>query len=96
MTVFFNFHADVLRGLEVSVYDFVKVKVVHASCNAHGPVHQEGGSDFPARPQHLVQLALGAVFHQDTVTRSLGTHTPREQEMWHEEEKETHHERSGC
>lgn len=65
-----------LWGLEVSVDDFVEVQVIHASCDAHGPVHQEGGGDFTPRPQHLVQLALGAVLHQDTVTRSLGAHSP--------------------
>ena len=65
-----------LGGLEVSVDDFVEVQVVHASCDAHGPVNQEGGGDFTPRPQHLVQLALGAVLHQDTVTRSLGAHAP--------------------
>lgn len=56
--------------------DFVEVEVVHATCNAHGPVNQEGGGDFTARPQHLIQLALGAVFHQDAVTRSLGADAP--------------------
>lgn len=55
--------------------DFVKVKVVHATGDAHGPVHEQGGRDLPARPQHLVQLSLGAVLHDDTVTRSLGTDT---------------------
>lgn len=56
--------------------DFVKVEVVHATSDAHGPVNQKGGHDFTASPQHLIQLALGAVFHQDTVTWSLGAHTP--------------------
>lgn len=56
--------------------DFVKVEVVHATSDAHGPVNQEGGCDFATSPQHLVQLALGAVFHQDTVAWSLGAHTP--------------------
>lgn len=56
--------------------DFVKVEVVHATCNAHGPVNQEGGCDFTARPQHLIQLALSTVFHQDTVTGGLGAHAP--------------------
>ena len=56
--------------------DFVEVEVVHATCDAHGPVNQEGGGDFAACPQHLIQLALSAVLHQDTVTRSLGAHAP--------------------
>lgn len=67
-----------LGRLEVSVDDFVEVEVVHATCNAHGPVNHEGGGDFAARPQHLIQLPLGTVFHQDTVTRSLGAHAPVE------------------
>lgn len=52
-----------LGGLEVSMDDFVEVEVVHATRDAHGPVNQEGGGDFTARPQHLIQLALSAVFH---------------------------------
>lgn len=67
---------DLLGGLEVPMNDFVEVEVVHATCDAHGPFNQEGGGDFTARPQHLIQLALGTVFHQDTVTRSLGAHAP--------------------
>lgn len=54
---------DLLGGFQVSMDNFVEVEVVHATCNAHGPVNQEGGGDFTARPQHLVQLALSAVFH---------------------------------
>lgn len=71
-----KFPSSLLGGLEVPMDDFVEVEVVHATCNAHWPVNQEGGGDFAARPQHLVQLSLGAVFHQDTVTRSLGAHAP--------------------
>jgi len=56
--------------------DFVEVQVVHTTRDAHGPVNQERGDDFATPPQHFIQLALGAVFHQDTVTRSLGAHAP--------------------
>lgn len=58
--------------------DFVEVQVVHAARDAHGPVDQEGGGDFAPRPQHLVQLALGTVFHQDTVAGRLSAHAPKE------------------
>lgn len=55
--------------------DLVEVKVVHAPSDAHGPVHEQGRSDLPARSQHLVQLPLSTVLHDDAVTRSLGTNT---------------------
>lgn len=57
--------------------DFVEVEVVHATCDAHGPVDQKRGGDLTARPEHLIQLALGTVFHQDTVAGSLGADAPR-------------------
>lgn len=57
--------------------DLVEMEVVHSSSDAHGPVHQQGRVDLPACSQHLVQLALGAVLHDNAVTRSLGTNTPR-------------------
>lgn len=52
--------------------DLVEVKVVHAPSNTHGPVHEQGRRDLSARSQHLVQLSLSAVLHDDAVTRSLG------------------------
>lgn len=55
--------------------DLVEVEIVHAPGDAHGPVHQQGGMDLPARSQHLKQLSLGTVLHDDAVTRSLGTNT---------------------
>ena len=55
--------------------DLVEVKIVHAPSDAHGPVHEQGGMDLPACSQHLVQLALGTVLHDDAVTWSLGTNT---------------------
>lgn len=69
-------HMDSLGGLEVSVDDLVEVQVVHAPGDAHGPVYEQGGGDLPACSQHLVQLALGTVLHQDTVAGSLGADTP--------------------
>lgn len=56
--------------------DLVKVKIVHAAGDAHGPVHKKGGRDLPACSQDLVQLPLGAVLHDDAVTRRLGANTP--------------------
>ena len=56
--------------------DLVEVKVVHASSDAHGPVHEQGWLDLPACPKHLIQLSLGTVLHDDAVTWSLGTNTP--------------------
>lgn len=57
--------------------DLVEMEIVHSSSDAHGPVHQQGRVDLPARSQHLVELALGAVLHDNAVTWSLGTNTPR-------------------
>jgi len=62
------------------VDDLMEVEVVHAPGDAHGPVHQEGGGDLPAGPQHLVELALGTVLHQDAVARRLSAHTPTQRE----------------
>lgn len=56
--------------------DLVEVQIVHASGNAHGPVHQQGRGDFPASPQHLVELSLGAVLHDDAVAWSLSADAP--------------------
>lgn len=56
--------------------DLVEMEVVHSSGDAHGPVHQQGRVDLPSRSQHLVELALGAVLHDDAVTWSLRTNTP--------------------
>lgn len=57
--------------------DLVEMEIVHPSSDAHGPVHQQGRMDLPACSQHLVELALGAVLHNNAVTWSLGTNTPR-------------------
>ena len=55
---------------------FVEVQVVHAPGDAHGPLHHERGGDLTASPQHLIQLALGTVLHQNTVAGGLGADTP--------------------
>lgn len=57
--------------------DFVQVQVVHAAGNAGGPVHQQPGGHLPPCPQHLVQLALSTVLHDDAVARGLSAHAPR-------------------
>jgi len=57
------------------VDDLVEVKIVHAPSDAHGPVHEQGWMYLPACSQHLIQLSLGTVLHDDTVARSLGTNT---------------------
>lgn len=67
---------DSLRRLEISVNDLVQVKVVHAACDAGSPVHQHPGRHFPPGPQHLIQLALCTVLHDDAVARCLRAHAP--------------------
>lgn len=68
---------DSLRRLEISVNDLVQVKVVHAAGNAWGPVHQHPGGHFPPCPQHLIQLTLCTVLHDDAVARCLSAYAPR-------------------
>lgn len=58
--------------------DLVEVQVVHASGDAHGPVHQQGRGDLAAGPQHLVELALSTVLHDDAVAWSLSADAPKE------------------
>lgn len=55
--------------------DLVEVQIVHAPGDAHGPVHEQARLDLPAGPQHLIQLPLCTVLHDDAVARSLGTNT---------------------
>ena len=56
--------------------DLVEVQVVHAPGDTHGPVHEQGGHDLASGPQHLVQLALRAVLHEDAVAGGLGADPP--------------------
>lgn len=58
--------------------DLVEVQVVHASGDAHGPVHQQGRGDLAASPEHLIQLSLGTVLHDDAVAWSLSADAPEE------------------
>lgn len=62
--------------------DLVEMKIVHAPSDAHGPVHEERWMDLPACSQHLIQLSLGTVLHDDTVTWSLGTNTSERVEKY--------------
>lgn len=55
--------------------DLVEMKVVHSPGDAHGPVHEQGWGDLPARSQDFVQLSLSTVLHNDAVTWSLSTNT---------------------
>jgi len=78
------------------VDDLVQVQVVHAPGDAHGPVHEQGGHDLAAGAEHLVQLALGAVLHQDAVAGGLGTDAPgreRERERRHPQSEMTLYDR---
>lgn len=66
-----------LWRFEVSVDDLVQMQVVHATGNSWRPVHQHLGGHFPPCSQHLIQLALGAIFHDDAVTRCLSAYGSR-------------------
>ncbi len=71
---------SLLGGLEVPVDDLVSVQVVHAAGDLLGPVEQQGGWDLAAVPQHLVQLAVRTVLHDDAVARRLRAHSPETRE----------------
>lgn len=71
-----------LWRLEVSVDDLVEVKIVHAPSNTHGPVHEQRWCDLPAGSQHLIQLSLGTVLHDNAVTWSLSTNTSKSVEKY--------------
>lgn len=55
--------------------DLVEVKIIHAPSDTHGPVHEQRWRDLPACSQHLIELSLGTVLHDNAVTRSLSTNT---------------------
>ena len=56
--------------------DFMRVEIVHATSDLLGPVQDKRGWDFLAVPQDFVQLAIGAVLHDDAVAWGLCAHTP--------------------
>lgn len=55
----------------------MEVQVVHPPSDAHGPVHEQAWLDLPACSQHLVQLPLCAVLHDDAVTGGLRAYTSK-------------------
>lgn len=55
--------------------DLVEVQIVHAPGDAHGPVHEQAWLDLPACSQHLIQLPLCTVLHDDAVTGGLRAYT---------------------
>ena len=57
--------------------DFEGVQIVHATGNLFSPVQHQGGWDFLAISEYLVELTIGAVLHDDTIAGSLGANTPR-------------------
>lgn len=55
--------------------DLVEVQIVHPSGDAHGPVHEQAWLDLPACSQHLIQLPLCTVLHDDAVAGGLRAYT---------------------
>lgn len=56
--------------------DFVKVQIIHPTCNPCGPIHKQPRGDFPPCSQDFVELAMCTVLHDDTVARGLSANSP--------------------
>ena len=56
--------------------DLVRVEVVHAVGDLLGPVDEQRGRQTLVITQDLVELAVRAVLHDDTVAWRLRAHTP--------------------
>ena len=65
-----------LWTFKISMDDFVLMKVVHASCNLFGPLHQFLGRDLLPVSEQVEQGPIRAVLHHDAVDWRLDTHTP--------------------
>lgn len=66
---------NLLWWLQVTMNNLVGVQIVHPTSNLFGPIKNQGWRDFFAISKNFVQLAIRAVFHDDAVTRCLGTNT---------------------
>lgn len=56
--------------------DFVKVQIIHPTCNPCGPIHKQPRGDFPPCSQDFVELPVCTVLHDNTVARGLSANSP--------------------
>ena len=67
----------VLGTLEIAVDDLVRVEVVHAAGDLHGPVEGEPRRNGAAAvAQQVVQRPVRTELHDDAVARRFRTHAP--------------------
>jgi len=55
--------------------DFVKVQVIHPTCNPRGPIHKQPRGDFPPCSQDFIELSMCTVLHDDTVAWGLSANS---------------------
>lgn len=67
---------DSLWWLEVSMDDFVKVQIIHPTCNPCGPIHKQPRGDFPPCSQDFVELSVCTVLHDNAVAWGLSANSP--------------------
>lgn len=56
--------------------DFVKVQIIHPTCNPRGPIHKQPRGDFPPCSQDFVELSMCTVLHDNTVAWGLSANSP--------------------
>ena len=56
--------------------DLMGMKVAHAVGYLLRPIYEQHGRQVLPVPEHLVELAVGAVLHDDAVARGLNAHSP--------------------
>lgn len=56
--------------------DFVKVQIIHPTCNPCGPIHKQPRGDFPPCSQDFIELSMCTVLHDNTVAWGLSANSP--------------------
>lgn len=56
--------------------DFVKVQIIHPTCNPCGPIHKQPRGDFPPCSQDFVELSVCTVLHDNAVAWGLSANSP--------------------
>lgn len=79
-----------LWRLEITMYDFMEMEIIHPTGDSRGPVHEQPRRDLPTSSQDLIQLSVGTVLHDDAVTRGLSADAPSERaHASHETDRQT-------
>ena len=72
-----------LWTFQISVDDFVVVKISHTGGHLLGPVHETLGRYLVlAVPQKVEERSVRAKFHDNAIDRSLGAHAPELDNIW--------------